>query len=403
MSASIPPPPRTLRADDPSELLAEAHVCLGDVPRDCLVLIGHTRRRSSPLATRIALRDLSSSGGGVDLLGHLETMRRAGCDGAFALAIAGDGLRPVEPERADQVRMTALEVVRAAVLSGPGVFDVPEAWALAGGRAERFVLEPDGDGQLLLGIQEHPEALRPPRDTLVGVEEVRAGRRMPHDDPGADAALRRLGDHLRTVTAVAAHGPSVSPDSPRPAADLCEQVGALSRRLHRVRSLLVRSEPSETAAPDEGGQLMTECEQLAALRRSLAAPGSRTVLLETVTGLRAPTPDGSFDALVARLRTDPSLRPGRDICAGGEAYRTLEEMRLLLEGTGESPLDGESARAWAAISTALAVLAWWNHRFATAGDLAEEILMRCERDPLAPFLLQLADAPVRPAWQPTAV
>jgi hypothetical protein len=152
------------------------------VPRDCLVMIGHSARRSSPLATRVALRDVGDGPGGVDLPRHLELLERAGCDGAFAIVLAGDGFETVEQSRTDDARRVALEVVRAAALRGPGGFDVPEAWVVSDGWADSLALTPEDDGTFALRLHQQQEPLTAPRDTLVGVQEIHAGRMVPEED-----------------------------------------------------------------------------------------------------------------------------------------------------------------------------------------------------------------------------
>ncbi|MFE5775673.1 hypothetical protein [Brachybacterium sp. NPDC056505] len=379
--------PRTLRADDPSELLAEARVTLGCVPRDCLVMIGHSGRRLSPLATRVALRDVGDGPGGVDLPRHLALLDRAGCDGAFVLVLAGDGWEAVEQSRADDARRVALEVVRAAALCGPDGFDVPEAWVVSGGCADSFSLTPEEDGTFDLRVQQWPAPLTAPRATLVGVQEIHAGRRVPEDDPDAERGLRQLGDVLRGL-ASAEGVPGGRP-------------GAFetSARWHALPAALRRARTRGAAADLS----MSHCEPLAGMRDLLAAPDAALSLLHVLAGLEEDGADGGIDGLVrlvARLAADPSLRPASRICAGGEWFEALHEMRMACEGTGRAPMVGASAEAWVALGTTLAVLSWWNHRFATADDLAQEIEMRGEDEVLALFLLQIARARVRPAWRP---
>src|SRR5690625_7930077 len=91
--SSADPDPRHLRAHDPAELIAEARLCLGLIPRDSLVLFGHDGRRTSPLVTRSVRRQLLAPEERGHLENHLELMRRRGCRGAFALILIGDGDR----------------------------------------------------------------------------------------------------------------------------------------------------------------------------------------------------------------------------------------------------------------------------------------------------------------------
>ncbi|MBK0329863.1 hypothetical protein I8D64_00385 [Brachybacterium sp. MASK1Z-5] len=396
------PPPRTLRADDPSELLAEARVTLGCVPRDCLVMIGHSGRRLSPLATRIALRDVGDGPGGVDVPRHLALLDRAGCDGAFVLVLAGDGWESVEESRTDDARRIALEVVRAAALRGPDGFDVPEAWVVSGGCAESFALTPEDDGAFALRVLEWPGPLTHPRDTLVGVQEIHAGRRVPEDDPAAEREMRMIGDALRDV-ASGEGVPGSRPGAFETSARWHALLGALRRA--RIPGAVAGEVPGTGEAPGSGGDdlSMSHCERLAGMRDLLAAPDAALSLLHVLSGLEEEGEDGGIEGLVrfvARLAADPSLRPASRICAGGEWFEALLAMRMACEGTGSAPMVGASAGAWTALGTALAVLSWWNHRFATADDLAQEIEMRGEDEVLALFLLQIARARVRPAWRP---
>lgn len=412
--APVQPPPRTLRADDPSELLAEARVTLGCVPRDCLVMIGHSARRSSPLATRVALRDVGDGPGGVDLPRHLELLERAGCDGAFAIVLAGDGFETVEQSRTDDARRVALEVVRAAALRGPGGFDVPEAWVVSDGWADSLALTPEDDGTFALRLHQQQEPLTAPRDTLVGVQEIHAGRMVPEEDHALERELREIGDALRHVE-TRAEGPEVGCSVFEIAARWHSLPGALGRARAAARAPGADADASEAApgggvsedAPDRrpgwSASFMTQCEPLAEVRDLLAAPDAALALLHVLAGLEQDAPDGGLDGLVrlvARLSDDPSLRPSASICAGGEWFQSLHEMRMACEGTGSAPMVGASAAAWTALGTVLAVLSWWNHRFASADDLAQEIGMRGDDEVLALFLLQIARARVRPAWRP---
>ncbi|PWH05854.1 hypothetical protein DEO23_11710 [Brachybacterium endophyticum] len=392
-------PDRTLRADDPSELLAETYVTLGDVPRDCLVLIGHVDRLTSPLSTRVALRDLRCADDPrpVGLERHLGILRVAGCTGAFALSIAGNGLAPSDglPTTAgvqvENARRVALGVVQAATLLEPDGFDVPEVWVLADGYAERYALEVDDRGGARLAAPHPPEVLRNPQDTLVAVQEVRAGRVMPQDESACENTLRGLGDQVRSLPA--GDGPGANRGRRTSWRQHWQQLPEL---MHRAAGLAGGG--GDQAAPD--GEQMTLCEQLVVLRERLAGSGAPAALLRAVIDPDPPASPRTLEALVARIWQDGSLRPPRAICAGGEGYKAMERLRVVFEGTGELPLTGETLRAWSSVSASLGILAWWNHRFARAGEIAEEMLVRRAEDPLAPFLLQLADLPSVPPGDP---
>ena len=110
------------------------------------------------------------------------------------------------------------------------------------------------------------------------------------------------------------------------------------------------------------------------------------------------------DTLLQELVADPARRPHPDVCAGGRVYVLLEEMRCVasaaLDAAGPAAR-GTARPAWRALTALLVLLAWWNHRFATAGSLVDELRHREPDSTLAPLLSRMTDTPVFPAWWPS--
>ena len=83
----------------------------------------------------------------------------------------------------------------------------------------------------------------------------------------------------------------------------------------------------------------------------------------------------------------------------------LEEMRCVaaaaLDGA-EPGARGTARPAWRALTALLVLLGWWNHRFASAGSLVDELREREPDSTLAPLLTRMTDTPVFPAWWPSS-
>ena len=83
----------------------------------------------------------------------------------------------------------------------------------------------------------------------------------------------------------------------------------------------------------------------------------------------------------------------------------LEEMRCVaaaaLDGA-EPGARGTARPALRALTALLVLLGWWNHRFASAGSLVDELREREPDSTLAPLLTRMTDTPVFPAWWPSS-
>jgi hypothetical protein len=149
---------------------------------------------------------------------------------------------------------------------------------------------------------------------------------------------------------------------------------------------------------------MTECEHISQLLAALAVDRLHWELLAQLVE-HGGAPPIARETLLQELVRDPDRRPHEDVRAGGEVYVLLEEMRRI---AGAALADaGPSARgtarpAWRALTALMVLLAWWNHRFATAGELIDELREREPDSTLAPLLSRMTDTPVFPAWWPSS-
>jgi hypothetical protein len=376
-------PGRHLRAaDDPAELLAEARLSLHEIPADCLLLAGTGARGRPPVLTRSPLHDLLAPRGPENLRRHLRLLRERGGDGVHALIVIGDGRQHVLEPLVQEVlaRSGALLRGTAATLAPAG----PELLSLRGAADGRcWELAPDDPGHAGTGLRALPAApLREFSATRVAAGAVLGGRAIPHE-VAPDPLLGEIGRALR-----------LPPPDLASTADpglLLAEAGAALDALRRA--------PRELGSA-EG---MTKCEQIARLLSALAVDRLHWELLaQLVEHDGAPRIDR--ETLLQELVHDPRRRPHEDVCAGGRLYVRLEEMRCtaLAALDGAAPAARGTARpAWRALTALLVLLAWWNHRFATAGRLVDELREREPDSTLAPLLSRMTDTPVFPAWWPS--
>lgn len=374
-------PARTLRADSPAELLAEARMAMGAVARDCLILIGHAGRRSSPVVTRIPLED--RGGPQAELVdGLLEQMARQGCTGAFGLVVLGDGYErgPREADVAEAIGWCALVLATASERT-PHPFDIPELWVLAHERAIDVLLrpvpDPGGGDEPSFDLAIGPPEVLPPLDsTLVAAQAVAEGRTLPAARPEVDVALEDA--------------------RPRIAA-LRGRLPAPPLELAWERSLAALARLAGGAHRPGSDEHMTDCEHVAAFLDLCDAVDA----IDTLLTLAFPSHRGlelSPGAGIDVMLTDPTARPHQRICAGGHWYEGLGTLRRLARDPHGSGGPGHADQAWVSLSCVLAVLAWWNQRYATAAELAQEVLADLPDHGLALCLDQMTMAPIRPAW-----
>lgn len=366
---------------DPAELLAEARLCLRETPTDCLILAGTGGLHSPAMVTRSSLRDLLAPHGAEHLRRHLALMQERGVGALHALIVIGDGyqvlLEPVVENlllRAGALVHDAAKEVFAGAL--PGLLSVRGAasatcWELedrpGGGRPRLFALEP----------------LRAFSDTRAAAGAVLTGRPIPYLEQ-EDPALAEIGRSLRLRAVDLASG-----------ADPGELFAAARESLEHL--LAGAAELSETSR-------MTKCEQLASLLSAVAVDRLHWELLAQCVE-HGTDREVERETLLQALVSDAELIPHEDVCAGGSWYTALEKLRGIAAAACEaaSPAELGTARsAWRALTALLVLLAWWNHRFATAGHLVDEIREREPESTLAPLLSRMTDTPIFPAWWPRA-
>ncbi len=396
-----PPPARTLRALDPTELLAQVTLGLQDVPRDSLALVGHRDRREVVVTTRSELWPLAGEDAEATLAHLIGILRREGCTGAFGLIVLGDGQgqpgdpdpaapsRPGDPpleEPADEATGVHL-AARVLVAARTEGFDIPELWVLAHGRAREVLVHlppgpPGPDTPVDIAISD-PVPLGEVGATLVVAESVLAGEQRHTDRRTAVAPLRSL--------LLAGAGHSRPRPLPRPA--ITETWSAARASLRDLGG------PAGTGDPE---RWMTACEHVRTFVVDLASPRRRDDFLVCLLG-RGQDVNVLADGDLSRLVEDPRCRPHASIRAGGSWYEALRSIEAItrppLAGAGVT-LDAELRAGWANLATVLALAAWWNHRFATAGALTDEVLSSVPEHSLARLVAVMAAGPVHPGWDP---
>jgi len=385
MTTNITPadPGRHLSAaEDPAELLAEARLRLHEAPTDCLILAGTGARGRPPVLTRSSLHDLLAPRGAENLRCHLGLLRTRGGDGVHALVVIGDGHQRVLEPLVQEVLSRAGELLRGAVQelapAGPVLLTLRGA---ADGRCWELV--PDrtgGEGAPPRSIPSGP--LRDFASTRAAAGAVLEGRAIPQEAM-PEPLLDEIGRALRLP-------PPDLASSADPGRLLAEAGVALAG---------LRRRPAELTAAAG----MTKCEHISRLLSALAVDRLHWELLAQLVE-HGGAPEIARETLLQELVSDPYRRPHEDVCAGGELYVLLEEMRCValaaLDGAGPGAR-GTARPAWRALTALLVLLAWWNHRFATAGRLVDELQLREPDSTLAPLLSRMTDTPVLPAWWPS--
>ncbi|MDN6302350.1 MAG: hypothetical protein L0J57_04800, partial [Brachybacterium sp.] len=112
-----------LAAEDPAELLAEALLCLGEPPTDCLILAGRGEVGTAALITRSPLHELLGPLGGANLQRHLALMRDRGTGVVHALLVLGDGHQVLLAPVVEDILLRAGTLVHEAARAvGAGSF-----------------------------------------------------------------------------------------------------------------------------------------------------------------------------------------------------------------------------------------------------------------------------------------
>lgn len=374
------PDPRLLHAHDPAELIAEARIALGQIPRDCLLLFGHDGEHSSPLVTRSDRSHLLAAGGREHLENHLDLMRRRGCRGAFAVIVLGDGYGDVSEQLlAETISRGGTMLLSTAHHLLPEPFEIDRLWVAGGGASRELLLGEETQQAYELWISP-PSPLRPFDSTRSAAHAVLTGQPTPQE-LSAHSALPALAGDLRLRR--------LEPDGTDPQTVFAAAREAVARL----------DAGTGTTNPET---YVTDCEHLSRLLSALAVDSLHWELLALCVD-RGQAQVIDRDRLLQELTSDPAWIPDPDVRAGGSWYLTLEKCRAAASAIAigpEAPQRLLAEEAWRGLTVLLALLSWWNHRFATAGGLVDELWAREPDSTLAPLLARLTDEPIAPAWWP---
>ncbi|AXK44970.1 hypothetical protein [Brachybacterium saurashtrense] len=380
---------RHLRAaEDPAELLALARLNLAETPTDSLLLAGGGAGGSPPMLTRSSLGELLGPRGREHLARHLALMRERGSGPLRALVVIGDGHQQVLHAVIEEVLRRAGEVLHEVSAAcevglGAGAGPGPVRVVQGAGAGLRWEVPPPGTSAGEAGMRPRAVgALAVFEDTSAAAGAVLEGRPVPREEAFADR-LDELGAGLDL-----------------PAVDVASTVdpGALFATVRAALRPLLAA-PETLAQHDR----MTKCEQVAALLSALAVDRLHWELLAQCVehgGGR----EVERATLLQELVKDPERIPHEDVRAGGEWYIALSRLRAIAAAAqrGGTPAARSTARsAWRALTALLVLLAWWNHRFASAGALVDELRAREPESTLAPLLSRMTDTPIFPAWWPS--
>ncbi|ASK66912.1 hypothetical protein CFK39_15105 [Brachybacterium avium] len=371
-----------LRAQDPGELLAETRLCLGEPPTDCLILAGSSDRDAAAMITRSPLHELLGPRGAGNLERHLGLMRDRGSRAVQALIVLGDGhqelLAPVVADilrRAGELVHTAAQALDAEAC---GLLSVHGAASSTCWVLQREPGRPGGAGVRVL----ESGPLREFADTRAAATAVLGGRRIPRTDL-REGELRNIGGDL---------------ELPAPDIASAADPGTLFASARTALSPLLAG-PEGLSEQDR----MTKCEQVAALLSAVAVDRLHWELLAQCVE-HGSSREIDRETLLQRLVSDREWVPHPDVCAGGDWYVGLEQLRLIAAGArsdGDSVQRRTARSAWRALTALLVLLAWWNHRFATAGKFVDELREEEPDSTLAPLLSRMTDTPIFPAWWPS--
>ena len=388
MTTPLPAPDRrTLHAHDPAELLASLRLAFGEELVDAFVLVGHSGHGSQPVLTRSELHAVLADDGMGLALHQIDLLRDQGCTAAVALLVLGDGRMPLPPgvvaEAAAGLGPALLLAQTDALLDGTGLRLDP-LWVIGDGVGHQVELLMDEEG-LSVAVSP-PQVLRDFEETDTAASAVLAGEVLAGGGP-PEAELERIAARLQL-------GPSLLPPFGRTSDQRLDML--LERALRTLAGV------REGSGGRRREPTVTDCELLEELLCALAMDSVHWELLgQFVDHGRSRRVDR--DELLQVISTDPTLRPHRDVCAGGRRYELMESLRdiaLAVAGAGGEEPRRLARAAWRGATVVLLLLAWWNHRRATAGRLADELWIQDPDSTLAPLLTRLIDTPIRPAWWP---
>ena len=423
MSTTSPFTHRVLHPENPSELVAQAQLMLRSDIVDRFVLIGHREFRRADLMTSCPLSVLRDSPDPVTQVAmYLDILRSHGATGAFAMVVTKDGRTTPEsegytdPEDAwfaaltaeceDAVRSgqsreplpgiaLAVAALRAARSCEPDGFDIPEVWLIARGEAQPvdlFAAMSDGqvdDGDLCLALGPR-EPLIPLEETLAASQAVAAGERLPVTRSTRRRRLDRVRAHIskqwaahqRPTDAVTAHGRTqIAPAQWRDVTGHLAAVRA-GRDLGEAEWTDVMRVLQHIGQRDGFESLV---ESMIRHGNDVAAPG---------------------EELIPHIVHNSALRPHPDVRPGGNWHEGVEDLLVLMQMLEQDSrlqhLHGQMGDAVTNLHLLLAVLEWWFHRFATAGDHADAALQRQPHRMFAQCFVEMTSAPLTPAWHPAS-
>lgn len=375
------PDRRVLHLDDPSELLAETRICHRRIPTDRLILLG-SGPGQPPLIATADLDLLLDPDGQGQLEEHLGMIRRRGCTWASALLVIGDGHQALPENLVDDIAVLAPARLLLTAAELPGEpFEVDPLWVVGNGECRRVRRgAPDGEDERLLISP--PEPLREFSETCAAAGEVLIGRpipQAPREEPELTQVARGL--WLARTELSSACDPGALFDAAR----------------HALERLGV-------PGGDDGEEdFVTDCEHVAALLSAVAVDRLHWELLAQCVD-RGHEGRIEREQLLQILVREGQWRPDPDVCAGGSWYVALERLRVIADRALEelpAPQRGIAREAWRGLTALLVMLGWWNHRFATAGGLVDELREREPGSTLAPLLARMTDTPIFPAWWPS--
>lgn len=374
-----PHPSRTLCTHDPAEILVQASLFLGEPPRDSLLLIGVRPDAMTALSTRSDLPGAPGEPWDRMIERSLDALAGSGADHAVGALILGDGRDEVAAARIEELGIPCAS--RVLEMAGSGrrpALRIPELWVIAQGAARR--LRCGGSGVRV----EDPVPLTPEDATLAAVEAVAAGEVLPRRGPDPIVGALRAG-----LASGAATERTVQ--VPRPA------IEAVWRAVVEAVAAL---ETGPASAPPAA--LVTACERVHELVGDLASVHRRDELLALLVGRGQGLGRISSEHAID-LMTQSPRHPHASITAGGEWYEVLRRVeaatRPRTDPEGFAP-PARMVSGWASTACVLALLAWWNHRYATAGALTDAVLRHRPDHSLARLAHVMATHPVRPVWSP---
>lgn len=371
-----------LGVEDPAELLAQTRLSLAGPPTDCLILAGRPEAGAAAMITSSPLHELLGPSGVSSLRRHLALMHERGSAAVHALIVLGDGhqrlLDTVVEDILRRAGAAVHEAARDAGGEGGTLLEVHGA-ASASCWSVQHLPGPQGGGEVRITAC---GPLREFADTRVAATAVLQGRPIPQVDAHGDA-LREIGRALEL-----------------PPADLASAAdpGALFATARAALAPLLL-EAGRLSAQDR----MTKCEQVAALLSAVAVDRLHWELLAQCVE-RGASRRIDRETLLQHLVSDGEWTPHPDVCAGGDWYVGLERLRSIAAAArteGAASQRGTARSAWRALTALLVLLAWWNHRFATAGGLVDELREEEPESTLAPLLSRMTDTPIFPAWWPS--